>query len=112
MPENASSLTLVERLGHARAFAMLGLGEPLGGAEAAACGLANAALPTAEVLPRARAAAQKVAKKPAQSLRLAKNLMRDRERLMLRMQEEGELFAERLKSPEAAAAFAAFLTKR
>ncbi|MGH8429170.1 MAG: enoyl-CoA hydratase-related protein, partial [Solimonas sp.] len=29
VPENASSLTVVERLGHARAFALLGLGEPL-----------------------------------------------------------------------------------
>jgi hypothetical protein len=28
---------------------------------------------------------------------------------MLRMREEGDLFAERLKSPEAQAAFAAFL---
>ncbi len=112
VPENASSLTLVERLGHARAFAMLGLGQPLLGSEAAACGFANAALAGAEVEPRARAAAQTLAQKPAQALRLTKNLMRNRERLMLRMQEEGELFAERLKSPEAAAAFAAFLQRR
>ena len=92
VPENASSLTLVDRLGHARAFAMLGLAEPLLGRDAAACGLANAAFATAEVEPRARAAAQALAKKPAESLRLTKNLMRNRERLMLRMQEEGELF--------------------
>ncbi len=112
VPENASSLTLVDRLGHARAFAMLGLGEPLLGRDAAAHGIANAALAASEVEPRARAAAQGLAKKPAESLRLTKNLMRNRERLMLRMQEEGELFAERLKSPEAAAAFAAFLQRR
>lgn len=112
VPENASSLTFVDRLGHARAFAMLGLGEPLLGSDAAACGVANAALAAAEVEPRARAAAHALAKKPPQSLRLTKNLMRNRERLMLRMQEEGELFAERLKSPEAAAAFAAFLGRR
>lgn len=112
VPENASSLTLVERLGHARAFALLGLAEPLLGRDAAAYGLANAALVPAEVEPRARAAALALAKKPAESLRLTKNLMRNRERLILRMQEEGELFAERLKSPEAAAAFAAFLGRR
>ena len=29
VPENASSLTVVDRLGHARAFALFGLGEPL-----------------------------------------------------------------------------------
>ena len=51
VPENASSLTLVERLGHARAFALLGLAEPLLGPDAAAFGLANAALPGAEVEP-------------------------------------------------------------
>ena len=112
VPENASSLTLVERLGHARAFAMLGLGEPLLGRDAAAYGIANAALRAAEVEPAARAAAQTLAKKPAESLRLTKTLMRNRERLMQRMQEEGELFALRLKSPEARAAFAAFLGRR
>ena len=34
--------------------------------------------------------------------------MRDREALLARMREEGEIFAERLQSPEAAAAFAPF----
>jgi enoyl-CoA hydratase/carnithine racemase len=111
-PENASSLTVVERLGHARAFALLGLGEPLMGRDAAAWGLANAALPAAEVEPRGRGAAQALAQKPAQSLRLTKALMRDREALIARMLEEGEVFAERLKSPEAMAAFSAFLQKR
>ena len=111
-PENASSLTLVERIGHARAFAMLGLGEPLLGRDAAAYGIANAALLAAEVEAAARAAAQALAKKPTESLRLTKNLMRKRKRLMRRMQQEGELFAERLKSPEASAAFAAFLERR
>jgi enoyl-CoA hydratase/carnithine racemase len=112
VPENASSLTVVDRLGHTRAFAMFGLNEPLTGKDAAAWGLANAALPFGEVEPKARAAAQVLASKPPQSMRLTKKLMRDREALMARMQEEGAIFAERLRSPEAAAAFAAFLTKR
>ena len=112
VPENASSLTVVERLGHARAFALLGLGEPLLGREAAVWGLANAALPAAEVEPRARAAAHKLAQKPPESLRLTKRLMRNREGLLARMQQEGELFAERLRSPEAMQAFAAFLGRK
>lgn len=111
VPENASSMTMVDRLGHTRAFALFGLGEPLLGKDAAAWGLANAALPSGEVLPRARAAAQTLASKPAQSMRHTKKLMRDREALMARMQEEGEIFAERLRSPEAAAAFAKFLQR-
>jgi enoyl-CoA hydratase/carnithine racemase len=112
VPENASSLTMVDRLGHTRAFALFGLGEPLLGKDAAAWGLANAALPSAEVEARARAAAHKLAAKPPESMRLTKRLMRDREALMARMNEEGALFAERLRSPEAAAAFSAFLQKR
>lgn len=112
VPENASSLTIPDRIGHVRAFALLGLNEPLSGADAAAFGIANAALPTAEVEPRARAAAHALTKKPAESLRLTKQLMRNRAALTKRMEEEGALFAERLKSPEAAEAFAAFLERR
>ncbi|PZO49739.1 MAG: enoyl-CoA hydratase [Alphaproteobacteria bacterium] len=112
VPENASSLTMVDRLGHTRAFALFGLGEPLLGKDAAAWGLANAALPRDEVEARARAAAHKLAAKPPESMRLTKRLMRDREALLARMNEEGALFAERLRSPEAAAAFSAFLQKR
>ena len=82
------------------------------GKDAAACGIANAALPASEVETRARAAAQALAKKPPESLRLTKNLMRDRGRLDARMREEGAIFAERLKSAEAAEAFAAFMERR
>lgn len=112
VPENASSLTMPARMGHARAFAMLGLGEPLMGRDAAAVGVANAALPAGEVEARARAAAQALAAKPAEALRLTKTLMRDPATLLARVQEEGALFAERLQSDEARAAFAAFLSRR
>lgn len=113
VPENASSITMPARMGYARAFAMLGLGQPLSGSEAAAAGLANAALPAGEVEAHARAAAKALAQKPAESLRLTKQLMRgDVEALRARMLEESRLFAERLQSDEARAAFAAFLTRR
>jgi enoyl-CoA hydratase/carnithine racemase len=112
VPENASSLTMPARMGHARAFAMLGLGEPLSGRDAAACGLANAALPAQEVEPRARADAQALAKKPTEALRLTKKLMRDADMLAARVQLESAHFAERLQSEEARAAFAAFLQRR
>jgi enoyl-CoA hydratase/carnithine racemase len=112
VPENASSMTLPARIGLVRAFQLLGLGEPMNGRDAAAFGIANAALPAAEVEPHARAAAHALTKKAPESLRLTKNLMRDRPALTARMKEEGALFAERLKSAEAAEAFAAFLQKR
>jgi enoyl-CoA hydratase/carnithine racemase len=113
VPENASSLTLPTRIGHAKAFALLGLCEPMLGADAAASGIANQALPAAEVEARARAAAAELAKKPPQALAITKRLLRsDVEAYLARMREEGELFGERLKSPEAAAAFKAFFSKK
>ncbi|HVV33882.1 MAG TPA: enoyl-CoA hydratase-related protein [Vitreimonas sp.] len=113
LPENASSLTIPARIGHAKAFALLGLCEPMLGAEAAASGIANAALPAGEVEPRARAAATELATKPPQALKIAKRLLRSNtDALLARMREEGELFGEQLKSPEAAAAFKAFFAKK
>src|SRR5262245_3200731 len=67
VPENASSKTIPARIGHARAFALLGLCEPMSGKDAFAAGIANAALPTAEVDAKARAAALTLTKKPAES---------------------------------------------
>lgn len=112
VPENASSMTMPARMGHVRAFAMLGLCEPLAGRDAVAAGIANAALPAAEVTPRARAAALALAKKPAEALRLSKTLMRDPATLAARMGQEGKIFGERLKSAEAAEAFSAFVERR
>jgi enoyl-CoA hydratase/carnithine racemase len=45
VPEAASSWLLPLRIGHARAYAMFALGEPMEAAAAVACGLANAVVP-------------------------------------------------------------------
>ena len=112
VPENASSLTIPDRIGHVRAFALLALAEPLTGADLAAYGIANAAMPAGDVEPRARSVAHALTRKPAESLRLTKNLMRNRPALTQRMKEENILFAERLKSSEAAEAVSALLERR
>lgn len=112
VPEAASSLLLPSRIGHVRAFGLFALGESITGLEAVALGLANKALPPSEVLGAARAAAKALAQKPAGSLVATKKLMRDTDALLTRIQQEGTLFAERLKSPEAREAFAAFAERR
>lgn len=112
VPEAASSMLLPARIGHVRAFAMFALGEGLSGAEAAQLGLANAALPAAEVVAAARAAAERLALRPAGAVMAAKQLMRNREVILAQARAESRIFAERLRSPEAAAAFAAFRAKR
>jgi enoyl-CoA hydratase/carnithine racemase len=112
VPEAASSFLLPARIGHVRAFALFALGEILDGRAAVDCGLANAALPAAQVTPRARSAALTLAAKPAQALQATKKLMRDHGRMLAVIEAEGRVFADRLLSPEAQSAFQAFMTRR
>ncbi len=112
VPEAASSWLLPARIGHARAYAMFALGEPLDAATAVTCGLANAAVPAAELRKKAMDAAITLTKRPAGSLSLTKKLMRDHERIAAQMAEEGQLFKERLQTPEAREAFTAFAERR
>ena len=112
VPEAASTLLLPARIGHARAYSMFALGEAIDGRTAAQLGLANAALPRAEVRSRALAAAQALAAQPLDALCATKRLMRDSERISAVMKREGAVFAERLKSAEATEAFTAFAERR
>lgn len=111
-PEAASSLLLPARVGHARAFQLFALGETIGGRTAAAWGLANAAVPAAEVRGQARAAASALAAKPPTALAATKALMRDIPAVSRRIEEELTQFYARLRSPEAEEAFQAFFQKR
>jgi len=112
VPEAASSWLLPARIGHVRAYQMFALGEPMDAVTAVACGLANAVVPAGEVRQKAMAAAVTLTKRPAGSLNATKNLMRDIERIQAQISAEGDLFKERLKTPEAREAFAAFAERR
>lgn len=112
VPEAASSMLLPARIGHVRAFAMFALGESISAAEAFALGLANKMLPQDEVLTAARTAAKTLAKKPVGSVVSTKKLMRDVAMLLAKIDEEGAIFRERLKSDEAREAFRAFAERR
>src|SRR6267142_5855734 len=112
VPEAASSWLLPARIGHVRAYQMFALGEPMDAATAVACGLANAVLPPAEIRQKAMAAAVTLTTRPAGSLSATKKLMREQERIALKITEESELFSQRLTTPEASEAFAAFAERR
>lgn len=112
VPEAASSILLPARIGHARAFSMFVLGEPVPAAKAEAWGIANAVVPLSDLRALARATAEAIASKPPASVAITKQLMRESERLGDRIQEEGVHFTAQLKSPEAREAFAAFREKR
>ena len=112
VPEAASSRLLPLRIGHARAYAMFALGEPMDASAALAAGLANAVAPQADLRKRAHDAAIALTKRPAGSLSSTKKLMRDHQQIAAQIAEEGQLFKERLKTPEAREAFAAFAERR
>lgn len=112
IPELASSLLLPTRIGHARAFAMFVLGEPITGLEAARLGLANVAVPAQDVRAKARAYAEAVAARPPTAVAVTKGLMRDVERMAAAIDRENGHFAALLRSPEAREAFQAFAERR
>jgi enoyl-CoA hydratase/carnithine racemase len=112
VPEAASSWLIPARIGYARAFALFAFGEPIDGKTAASIGLVTAAMPAAEVKPKALAAAKVLATKPAGALQATKRLMRDAAAIQAVMAREGEAFGERLRTAEAAEAFRAFAERR
>ncbi len=114
LPEFASSLLLPQLMGQARAAEKLLLGDPFTGAEAVECGLATAVLPAGEVVNHARRVAERFNALPPGAVREAKRLLRapHTEAVLKTIRTEAELFAKRLRSPEAMEAFQAFFQKR
>ena len=91
---------------------MVALGEPVDGKTAVEWGLARYLVGADSLRAKALAVAHTLAEKPIGALRATKRLMRDGEKLAQTMDRESEVFAQRLKSPEAAEAFRAFAEKR
>jgi enoyl-CoA hydratase/carnithine racemase len=114
VPEFAASLLVPQLMGPRRAAEKLLLGDPFTAEQAVECGIANAVLPAAEVVNHARRMAERFNSLPPGAVREAKLLMRapQREATMQVIRNEGELFAKRLRSPEAMEAFQAFFQKR
>ena len=114
VPEFASSLLVPQLMGQRRAAEKLLLGDPFTGEQAVEAGLANAVLPAGEVVNHARRVAERFNSLPPGAVQEAKRLMRAPQRadVLQVIQAEGELFAQRLRSPEAMEAFQAFFQKR
>jgi len=114
VPEYASSLLVPQLMGHVRAAEKLLLGDPFTPEQAVEFGLANAVLPSTEVVNHARRIAERFNALPPGAVREAKQLLRgpQREQILATIQTEGQLFGQRLRSPEAMEAFQAFFQKR
>ncbi|SCY29119.1 enoyl-CoA hydratase [Pseudomonas sp. NFACC37-1] len=113
-PEFGSSLILPRLLGQARAAQLLLLGEGFSGEQAVAWGIATEALDSGEAaLAKAREVALRFESLPPDAVRISKQLMRapDQELLRKVIEEEGKLFTQRLRSPEAVAALSGFINR-
>jgi enoyl-CoA hydratase/carnithine racemase len=114
VPEFASSLVVPQLMGNVRAAEKLLLGDPFTGAEAVECGIANAVLPAGEVVLYARRVAERFNALPPGAVQESKRLLRRvrAQPVLETIAVEGEVFARRLRSPEAQEAFSAFFQKR
>jgi len=114
IPEAGSTLMVPALMGHQRAAELLMLGTPISAQRAFELGLVNTVVPLEKLMETALGAAQSLAEKPAAAIRATKELMKkpmaaDVERVI---QEELQVLAERLSSPECREALMAFLQKR
>ncbi len=110
VPEAASSLLMPRTMGHATAARMLMLGEPLEAEEAKQAGILSGIVPVEALAATATAKARALAAKPAEALRQTKALMKPNPQEVLAvMAKEAEIFSRSLRSPEAIAAFQAFM---
>jgi enoyl-CoA hydratase/carnithine racemase len=113
VPEAASSLLMPRLMGARRAFELLVMGRPLSADDAKSVGLVNEVVPSGEVEPAALKAARQIAALPADAVAASRRLIRgSTAEIVRRIDEEAELFRQRLKSDEAKAAFEAFFSRK
>ncbi len=112
-PEGGSSYLLPLVAGSKKAAELLMLGEAFGTEAALQAGLLNAVVPQGTALDHALGKAKALAALPPESLALTKMLLkRGTDRAVAEtIATEAHHFGERLRSPEAMAAFAAFLKR-
>ncbi len=113
VPEAGSSLLTPAIIGRQQAFALLGLGRGFSADRAKTAGLIYEVVDEDDLEREVFAAAEEIAGKPPQALKIARELMRGpRDALVERIHEEARYFAERLRSDEARAAFTAFMNRK
>ena len=113
VPEAASSLLAPRIVGRQQAFALLALGEGFSADRAKTAGLIYDVVDEDDLEREVFAAADRIAAKPREALKIARDLMRGPpDEIIARIHEEVQRFGERLRSDEARAAFAAFMNRK
>ena len=112
VPEAGSSLLAPQRFGYAKAAEYILLADGFDAAEAHRLGLVNAVVEANDLYDHALGKAKALAAKPRDALLATRRLLRgDPAPLKARMDEELRLFGEAVRSPQARAAFIAFMQK-
>ena len=113
VPEGASSLLLPRMVGHQRAFSMLVMGRPITAQDAREAGFVNTVVPPGHAVVEARKVAREICALPADAVAIARKLLKlPTEDLVRRIGQEDHFFGERMRSPEAIAAFKNFFLRK
>ena len=113
VPEAASTLLLPRAVGHLRAAELLLLGESIDAETALRWGLINRVVDDDKLIEVAIELVARVGSLPPSAVRLTKQLLKDdRGGVAARIEQEGSIFVDRLRSPEFQEAVSAFLEKR
>ena len=113
VPEGASSLLMPRTMGHQRAFAMLVMGRTMTADDAKVAGFVNVVVSPGHTEAEARKIAREICHLPAEAVAISRKLLKlPPEDMTRRIDQEGHLFGERMRSKEAVAAFKAFFARK
>jgi enoyl-CoA hydratase/carnithine racemase len=113
VPEGASSLLLPRMVGHQRAFSMLVMGRPMSAQDGREAGFVNAIVPPGHTVIEARKVAREICELPVDAVAISRKLLKlPTEDLVRRIDQEDHFFGERMRSPEAIAAFQKFFLRK
>ena len=113
VPEGASSLLMPRTMGHHRAFAMLVIERTMTADDARVAGFVNTVVAPGHTEVEARKVAREICALPAEAVAISRKLLKlPPEDMTRRIDQEGHLFGERMRSREAVAAFKAFFARK
>lgn len=113
VPEGATSLLVPRMVGHQRAFAMLIMGRPMSAQDGYEAGFVNQVVPPGRAVVEAQKVAREICALPADAVVISRKLLKQpTEDLVRRIGQEDHFFGERMRSPEAIAAFQNFFLRK
>jgi enoyl-CoA hydratase/carnithine racemase len=112
VPAGASSRLLPRMAGYQRAFSMLVAGRAMSAEQAREAGFVNVVVPPGHAISDAHRLARELGELPVEAVAISRQLLKGSAgELLQRMDEEEQIFAERLRSPAVVKALSRFLAR-